>query len=82
MALILRVGPWAALTVCPRPAFLSVQAEEGRRALKAKIAKVIKEAILFFSSHHPFLYRKIFSKLTLFVRKSQQKKKLAQAPFR
>jgi hypothetical protein len=33
--------------------FLYVQAEEGRRAPKAKIAK-IKETILLFSCHHPF----------------------------
>jgi hypothetical protein len=55
MALILRVSPWAAFTVCPRPVFLSVQAEEGKRALKAKVAKIIKEAILLFPGHHPFL---------------------------
>jgi len=42
--------------VCPRPVFLSVQAEEGRRAPKAKVAKIIKEAILLFSGHHPFLF--------------------------
>jgi hypothetical protein len=34
--------------------FLSVQAEEGRRAPKAKVAKIIKEAILLFSGLHPF----------------------------
>jgi len=36
--------------------FLSVQAEEGRRAPKAKVAKIIKEAILLFSGHHLFLF--------------------------
>jgi hypothetical protein len=36
--------------------FLSVQAEEGRCAPKAKISKIIKEAILLFSGRHPFLF--------------------------
>jgi hypothetical protein len=36
--------------------FLSVQAEEGRRAPKAKVAKIIKETILLFSGHHSFLF--------------------------
>jgi hypothetical protein len=33
---------------------LCIQAKEGRRAPKAKISKIIKEAILLFSGHHPF----------------------------
>jgi hypothetical protein len=35
--------------------YLCIQAEEGRRAPKAKVAK-IKETILLFSGHHPFLF--------------------------
>jgi hypothetical protein len=34
--------------------YLCIQAEEGRRAPEAKIAKIIKETILLFSCHHPF----------------------------
>jgi hypothetical protein len=53
------MGPWAAFAACPQPVFLSVQAEEGRPAPKAKVSKIIKEAILLFSGHHPFtLYHK------------------------
>ncbi len=64
------------LTVCPRPVFLSIQAEEGRPAPKAKVAKIIIEAILLFSSHHRFLCScKTNLFLTPFVAKSQQKKK-------
>jgi hypothetical protein len=66
------------LSVCPWPVFLSVQAEEGRRAPKAKVAKIIKETILLFSCHHSFLFiARTDLHLTLFVDKSQQKKNLA-----
>jgi hypothetical protein len=37
--------------------YLCIQAEEGRRAPKAKVSKIIKEAILLFPGHHPFLFR-------------------------
>jgi hypothetical protein len=54
---------------------LCVQAEEGRRAPKAKVPKIIKETILLFSCHHPFLFsHRILTLLTLFFGKSQQKK--------
>jgi hypothetical protein len=54
---------------------LCVQAEEGRRAPKAKVPKIIKEPILLFSDHHPFHFsRRINLFLTLFIGKSQQKK--------
>ncbi len=67
MALFLSVAPWAAFHGLPTACFLCVQAEEGRRAPKAKVAKIIKETILLFSGHHLFL-------LTLFINQSQQKK--------
>ena len=53
--------------------YLCVQAEEGRRAPEAKVT-IIKEAILFFSGHHPFHFsHKISILVTLFTHKSQQK---------
>jgi hypothetical protein len=42
---------------------LYIQAEEGRRAPKAKVAKIVKEAILLFSGHYPF----VFSHKNLFL---------------
>jgi hypothetical protein len=53
MALILFIGHGQPFTVCPWPDSL-FQAEEGRRALKAKVAKIIKETILLFSDHYAF----------------------------
>jgi len=68
MALQLRAGPWAAFHGLPTACVLSFQAEEGRPAPKAKVAKIIKEAILLFSDHHPSLFpNKIPIFLTLFA---------------
>jgi len=54
---------------------LCVQAEEGRPAPKAKIPKIIKEAILFFSGHHPFHFshRIFFVYNTFYWQKSTEK---------
>jgi len=54
MALISFVGHGQPFTVCPWPESLSVQAEEGRHASKAKVAKIIEETILLFSGHYSF----------------------------
>jgi hypothetical protein len=61
-------------TICPRPAFLSIQAEEGRRAFEAKVAEIIKEAILFFSGLHLFLFcKKLLTFNTFYPKKSTEK---------